>query len=241
MRHRRGRPLHPPAGFTLIELLVVIAVIAILAAILLPVFATARERGRQSACGSNQRQYAAATLMYVQDNDEQYPMSAYMAGNCVGTFYWAVAPYVKNDQVTSCLSEPDAIRLVDAVGAPCPGTPTLTSYVVNGALFVNGFFPGATSISLAAVARPAETVMTYDGNVGMSAQPGQQTQLVQARHIGDFNASFADGHVRSIQASVFGVTNQFTVAGPGRVLSVYTIGPNGGYYAGMTECKGIPP
>ena len=69
------RPLK--SGFTLIELVVVIAIIAILAAILFPVFAKAREKGRQTSCLSNNRQYAAAMLMYTQDYDETFPMSVY--------------------------------------------------------------------------------------------------------------------------------------------------------------------
>ena len=63
-------------GFTLIELLVVIAIIAILAAILFPVFARAREKARQSTCSSNQRQIAASIQMYVQDHDETLPTAA---------------------------------------------------------------------------------------------------------------------------------------------------------------------
>ena len=65
-------------GFTLIELLVVIAIIAILAAILFPVFARAREKARQTTCSSNQRQIAASILMYCQDHDETLPQAATM-------------------------------------------------------------------------------------------------------------------------------------------------------------------
>src|SRR4051812_45085889 len=83
-------------GFTLIELLVVIAIIAILAAILFPVFAQAREKARQASCLSNNKQYSAATLMYIQDYDELFPRNSYLQGNCVGTFYLLVDPYVKN-------------------------------------------------------------------------------------------------------------------------------------------------
>src|SRR5438105_4652422 len=85
------------SGFTLIELLVVIAIIAILAAILFPVFAQAREKARQTSCLSNNKQYALATLMYVQDYDETFPFEANMNGNCVSTFYQVVQPYTKND------------------------------------------------------------------------------------------------------------------------------------------------
>ncbi|MGI4791247.1 MAG: type II secretion system protein [Janthinobacterium lividum] len=60
-------------GFTLIELLVVIAVVAILAALLFPVFAKVRERGRQTACLSNLRQLSLATFQYAQDSDDRYP------------------------------------------------------------------------------------------------------------------------------------------------------------------------
>src|SRR5687768_9897179 len=82
MRHRKGiamtlriRQPRRRAGFTLIELLVVIAIIAILAAILFPVFSQAREKARQSACLSNNKQWATAFLMYAQDYDERFPMA----------------------------------------------------------------------------------------------------------------------------------------------------------------------
>jgi prepilin-type N-terminal cleavage/methylation domain-containing protein/prepilin-type processing-associated H-X9-DG protein len=85
-----------PSAFTLIELLVVIAIIAVLAAILFPVFAQAREKARGLTCLSNSRQAGMGIAMYVQDNDETFPMNAYYAAN--GRWYiWTdvVEPYVK--------------------------------------------------------------------------------------------------------------------------------------------------
>ncbi len=73
-------------GFTLIELLVVIAIIAILAAILFPVFAKAREKARQSSCLSNMKQIVLGTMQYAQDYDERLPMR-WLATDSAGTGY----------------------------------------------------------------------------------------------------------------------------------------------------------
>lgn len=89
-------------GFTLIELLVVIAIIAILAAILFPVFAKAREKARQASCLSNTRQLGIALISYIQDNDETG--MAHAAFN--PTLYWPsmLIPYMKNTQILNCPS-----------------------------------------------------------------------------------------------------------------------------------------
>jgi len=227
-------------GFTLIELLVVIAIIAILAAILFPVFAKAREAARQSSCLSNQRQYSAATMLYIQDNDEVFPFNSNLNGACISTFYLAVVPYVKNEQVTRCPSEPDAMDIplmFQGFGAgACPGTPRYTSYSTNADLFLNGFVSGASPMSLAAVQRTADTVMTYDGNVD-----SMQRQLIQGRHSENGNASYVDGHVKSMKAQLTtGTATQFSTTGVGKTLKVYKIGANGGVYANSDQCKGVP-
>jgi prepilin-type N-terminal cleavage/methylation domain-containing protein/prepilin-type processing-associated H-X9-DG protein len=99
-------------GFTLIELLVVIAIIAILAAILFPVFAQAREKARQASCLSNTKQIALGLVMYVQDYDElmpaAFPQVAPINGGNVDRIPYdmQILPYVKNDQVYICPSDP---------------------------------------------------------------------------------------------------------------------------------------
>ncbi|HVK04376.1 MAG TPA: DUF1559 domain-containing protein [Armatimonadaceae bacterium] len=105
----------PRAGFTLIELLVVIAIIAILAAILFPVFAQAREKARQTSCSSNLKQIGTALLMYVQDYDETYPNRRFEPFDASDNnlryddHSWrsVIQPYVKNHQLLSCPSNPD--------------------------------------------------------------------------------------------------------------------------------------
>ncbi|MFN4032940.1 MAG: DUF1559 domain-containing protein [Fimbriimonadales bacterium] len=93
-------------GFTLIELLVVIAIIAVLAAILFPVFAQAREKARQMQCMSNCRQIGLAFRMYTDDHDGYFPMSYHAADNS-GVFAWThrVQPYIKSRDIYRCPSD----------------------------------------------------------------------------------------------------------------------------------------
>lgn len=127
-------------GFTLIELLVVIAIIAILAAILFPVFARARAKARQTACLSNVKQIGLGIAMYTSDYDDTLPFNAH--GCCVTNFWeyatnpakanWLVQvlPYVKNNQIFEC---PSAVPAWGASGSAGTGAiPRATNYIWNG-------------------------------------------------------------------------------------------------------------
>src|SRR5579875_2248322 len=102
-------------GFTLIELLVVIAIIAILAAILFPVFAKAREKARQASCLSNEKQVGLALLQYAQDNEELLPNRKNDASYNWKTY---INPYVKSTRVWVCPSNPYVGLDTDGSGFP---------------------------------------------------------------------------------------------------------------------------
>jgi prepilin-type N-terminal cleavage/methylation domain-containing protein/prepilin-type processing-associated H-X9-DG protein len=112
------------SGFTLIELLVVIAIIAILAAILFPVFAQARDKARQATCQSNLKQLGTAIMMYVQDYDESYPLYS-MFPSETPHWYDMINPYIKAQNFTS------SIFYCPSVGKKSIGGNEAAGYGVN--------------------------------------------------------------------------------------------------------------
>ncbi len=136
------------SGFTLIELLVVIAIIAILAAILFPVFASAREKARQTSCSSNLKQLGLAFTQYVQDYDETMPATVYSVPQG-----WAcrIYPYVKATKVFSCPDDPTTTAVASAV-------PVSYATNVNARLGTTG----NPAVSLAKYTSPSLTVLLYE-------------------------------------------------------------------------------
>lgn len=166
-------------AFTLIELLVVIAIIAILAAILFPVFARARAAAKKTTCVSNLKQFTAAYLMYNADYDGKFAQSIYSADNVllipgsgdrVVTCYDAVLPYVKNRGILSCPEKPQSVdftKLLDFLRLRSLGNFRYTSYGINFALFQDpGLPPGVFGedpvVSETSLESPADTILMYD-------------------------------------------------------------------------------
>jgi len=218
------------SGFTLIELLVVIAIIAILAAILFPVFAQAREKARSITCISNLRQMVSAALMYSQDYDEQ-TVPAWLSYNGGTDFQTLLQPYMKSTRLCVCPS-----REGSKVG--WEGDPAQWGgYSHNhDALGWNG------SVAMAAIARPAGIVYfqdagavsfssdqalynlykqnpdvpnrslmpgwehfrapgTLDNPAGNAFQWGCDLPLPVSRHSEMSNVAFCDGHAKSLKIS----------------------------------------
>jgi len=208
-------------AFTLIELLVVIAIISILASILFPVFARARESARRASCLSNLKQIGLGVMMYVQDYDEAYPLSY----NSTITLYWtgAVQPYVKSTQLFQCPSSggdsqrgnyganQSLLRTTSLGSLKMPAVPSPAStYMIMDFGSYTALFSNVTSNTTS----PASTTSGWQYLPGMGDAGGscagvttstvmdRVSDCQSGRHFGGVNMAFADGHAKWLKSSV---------------------------------------
>ena len=193
-------------GFTLIELLVVIAIIAILAAILFPVFAKAREKARQSSCLSNTKQLALGVLQYAQDYDERLPSGDCYALTNGGCWDCVITPYVKNDQVFVCPSNSSPAHIIPGgtfCGSPNgPNATWLPDHYISYGMGLQ-----IRWAALGTIVSPANTMMLMEASapwtqVGPSATYTYVTGTgATTRHNEGCNLAFMDGHSKWLSRS----------------------------------------
>ncbi len=204
-------------GFTLIELLVVIAIIAILAAILFPVFAKAREKARQTSCLSNIRQLSTGLLSYVQDYDEEMPGGLLYPdpGNPSVRYSWRymIQPYVKNSQIFKCpTNQWGNTALYGNQGGDGPDEAVGIRRSYAGAVMWawnggGGGYPAPT-MKLATNPRPATILLILESRwgypdmgqwtLGWDTDGTRQLGAFQA-HNGLPNWSYWDGHAKAVK------------------------------------------
>src|ERR1044072_2611997 len=201
-------------AFTLIELLVVIAIIAILAAILFPVFSQAKEAGKKTSCLSNERQITAGYIMYFTDNDDQFPFVK-------GTEPWVdtMQPYLRSTKILRCPDDNSS-----NFETPIPPSMAIrkTSYTLNG------FLPPANSTeaqggnfpNMSAIDKPSSLIFLAESSKDRTGNyfhahvwnPPASTShwlvdknlpddIITDRHNGGFCAGYLDGHVEWVRWS----------------------------------------
>ncbi len=249
------------SGFTLIELLVVIAIIAILAAILFPVFAQAREKARSISCLSNMKQIGTGLALYVQDYDETFPINIYLGqgnnGPCVMTSYQEIAPDIKNAQIYVCPSDVHPLDFplgmsVISLPPPCATTPPLVkvSYQPNYALIDDGdpnvIFYGETDRpvkTMAQIPYPVETSAYADSTVTLPAGDFSLFDSpIQTRHNGTVNSVYVDGHAKVVHTKPEMHSNGVQYSGyalDGTAMLGWVV-TDAGPYQNQDELWGIP-
>lgn len=181
-------------AFTLIELLVVIAIISILAAILFPVFARARENARRSSCLSNTKQLGLSVLQYAQDYDEKLPPSLISTTSPLTDKWWGflIQPYLKSNQLLYCPSD-------TGLNTNIPPNVNNVSYGYNYLyLNVDPVAYNKGGVSLAAIGTVSETVLLGDGGLPSAGSYVIQWNSANYRprplHLEGSNICFVDGH-----------------------------------------------
>ena len=175
---RNIRPLASATGFTLIELLVVIAIIALLAAILFPSFARARENARRATCTSNLKQIGLGVTQYIQDNDELYPITrngtatVSTGGTTWGLWRVNTYSYVKSTQVYSCPSGIDSAN--GTYTSPSFGSLTFSennSYGLNQLVIIDGGTPPVVPVSVARIGQTSLMALGGDSTYAVWNSP----------------------------------------------------------------------
>ena len=194
--NRRKTQTSRVTGFTLIELLVVIAIIAILAAILFPAFARARENARRSSCQSNLKQIGLGAMQYTQDYDEKLPPAIDSVTNPVAHYYFEMLqPYIKSNQVFFCPS--DTLTAIGDVNLFNLSYGWSFYYLTQLACTPANY--GCGGVSLARINSVSETIMIGDRrsiDTLKWAIFDDSTYLPRPAHLEGANVGFVDGHVK---------------------------------------------
>lgn len=178
-------------GFTLIELLVVIAIIAILAAILFPVFAKARDAARFTSCLSNLKQLGVAMQMYIQDNGDKYPEAETYLGWFTTIPVSKIKPYAKSDAIFWCPVE-DASVKTNLVSKNCYCSYQYNTWYMPDTTWVN--FANSTGPK-----NPADISILYDNMPSQVVfEPETTVNGVHGQYFRR-NALFADCHAQSLR------------------------------------------